>query len=156
VGESVILTQPESLRGYLSHYQPELAARIQPNTLAHDLTRAAALDRIWIVALGPGDPPALQSLQAGGWHAIRLDPSPTVQVYYAGRTAEGELWREAALIELPPQVLLYSDALVHVRRIDPALAAELAARERVVLQRTRPPLLNAQEIAVSRKLRRRE
>ena len=149
-----IFTEPGSLRGYLFYYQPALADVIQDNTRLAELARGDEMERAWIVTLANEQPSALDVLQKNGWRAIRLDVSPTLNIFYAGRVAENDLWREAAAFDLPPQVLLYSELLARVRAFDPALAQSVARRAHATMLGLRPPLLDAQQTRLMRRLGR--
>ncbi len=138
-----ILPEPATLGTYLVYYHPALRAAL--NTVP--------AKRVWIVTLDQEKPRALES---NVWNAIRLDASPTLNIFYAGDVSEQVLWREAAAFDLPLQVLIYSDLLTRVQQFDPALAQSLARRGRDAMTRAQPPLLDSQQTRLLRKLSRFE
>lgn len=134
-----VLTEPSTLGTYLTYYRPALA-----NALRNPRT-----DRIWIVTMESSTPRAL-----GALNAVRLDVSPTLNIYFAGTASERELLREVAAFDLPPQVLIYSDLLSRVNEFDPALARSLAAHGQQAVLRGKPPLLDSQANRLLRRLKR--
>lgn len=138
-----ILVEPSTLGVYLTYYQPALQNAFTPKNSA----------RVWIVTLGQSKPRALQE---NGWNAVRLDTSPTVNIFYAGAASEKELLLEAAAFDLPPHVLVYSDFLTRLNAVDAARAQSFTERVRAELTHAQPPLLDAQYARLLRRLRRLE
>ncbi len=149
-----IFTDPDSLRGYLTYYQPTLASFIQPNASASDTTRATENQRAWIVTLEQPQPPVLETLQKDDWHSIRLDASPALVISYAGRAPDKKLWNEIEMLDVPSQILIYSDLLEKSRACETENIPLIVNARAALTPPTDPPLLDAQRSLLRRKLRR--
>ena len=100
-----IVTEPNSARGYLAYYEPELWSRLTPTTTVDTLPEGAAPARAWFVILGTRVSSRLEFLAANGWQTIYLHASPMLALVYAGRAPAEVLWREVASVDVPPQLI---------------------------------------------------
>lgn len=151
---AVVITDPASLRGYLVYYAPSLARSFDGSETQSDASQAQADSRAWIVMQEGRQPGALEILRSNGWNTIRLNASPALHLVYAGPVPEKQLWQEAARLDVPAQILVYSSLLERAGECESDHTPLLAQARAALSPPTDPPLLDAQRSLLRRKLRR--
>ncbi|HZQ08555.1 MAG TPA: glycosyltransferase family 39 protein [Anaerolineae bacterium] len=150
---NTIVSTPYGLEQYLFYYEPSLEEHF---VLQKELTTEDATSRVWFVTWGDRQAPRTPNelTAADGWHSIQLAVSPNVRLAYLGAASQNDLRRELAALDLPPQVVIYSNFLEQLQALDSNLAQQVAQTSVDALQTTRPPLLDAQLTRFWRKITR--
>ncbi|MBI4674440.1 MAG: glycosyltransferase family 39 protein [Chloroflexi bacterium] len=146
------LSAPNGLEQYLTFYESSLAPhRIAEEQLPPRIEEA----RVWVVNWGNDTPRVVETLKQGArWRVLPLAVSPNLYLWYAGAAKEEQLWRELAALDLPPQVLAYSNVLPPMQAIDARLAQQVTQRSIALMQTMRPPLLDVPKARFWRRIQR--
>lgn len=147
-----LLTAPGNLGQYVTFYEPSLAAHW---VAEEEVTRRDQVERMWIVNWGDQTPRLVETLnRSTRWHVVPLAVSPGLHLWYAGTAKDEQLWRELAVLDLPPQVLAYSTVLPPIRAVDARLADEVVQRSSAFMRTMRPPPLNEAVVRFQRRVER--